>query len=275
MHKINDFKIKFPKSISKKDLKSFFKKKGLGKILDYVDDDFEQREKDPRVSLKAQPPDLNDLYRLYQFITLNKRTMPMEFGCGFSTLIFATAVKENENLFRKKNKSKKPFERCNHPFQLFTVDNNKRFMSLSKKRIEKSFKKKLKINFHFSDAQMTKINNNIAVEYKKLPRVNPDFIYIDGPSQWGVKGQINNINTAHSDMMPMSCDLIKIENFLTPGTIILLDGRTANARFLLNNFKRNWKYFEDVKNDQNIFLLSEKPLGKHNIKQLKYYKFLK
>ena len=278
MYKVNKFKIKFPKKISKKKLRNFFKIKGLGKLLDFVDDDFDNNEIDPRVSSKAQPPDLNDLYRLYQFIVLNKRTMPMEFGCGYSTLVFAAALKENEKSFKSKSKNnykKKPFERCEYPFQLFTIDNNKKFLKISKNRINKLFKKKLKINFCFSEAHMTNINENIAVTYEKLPQINPDFIYIDGPSQWGVKGKINNITTAHPDMMPMSCDLIKIENFLTPGTIIVLDGRTANARFLYNNFKRHWQYFEDKENDQNILVLSESPLGKHNIEQLRYYQFIK
>ena len=41
MYKINKFKIKFSKKISKKKLKNFFKIKGLGKLLDFVDDDFD------------------------------------------------------------------------------------------------------------------------------------------------------------------------------------------------------------------------------------------
>ena len=69
------------------------------------------------------------------------------------------------------------------------------------------------------------------LEYEKLPRVNPDFIYLDAPNQWKLSGLINNFTTAHPDMMPMSCDIIKFENFLTPGTIIVSDGRTANSFF--------------------------------------------
>ena len=40
-------------------------------------------------------------------------------------------------------------------------------------------------------------------------------------------------------------DIIKIEYFLTPGTIIITDGRTANAQFLKDNFQRNWIYEYD------------------------------
>ena len=37
-------------------------------------------------------------------------------------------------------------------------------------------------------------------------------------------------------MMPMICDILKIENFLTPGTLIVSDGRAANIKFLRDNF---------------------------------------
>ena len=34
------------------------------------------------------------------------------------------------------------------------------------------------------------------------------------------------------DMMPMVSDILRIEFYLTPGTIILSDGRGANVDFL-------------------------------------------
>jgi hypothetical protein len=114
-------------------------------------------------------------------------------------------------------------------------------------------------------------NGNFAHEYKTLPRVNPDFIYLDGPSPFNVKRKINNFTVASKDMMPMSCDILKFENHLTPGTIFLIDGRTANARFLKNNFRRNWKEYYSFKEDRTIFLLNEKPLGPFNLEQLKFY----
>jgi hypothetical protein len=111
-----------------------------------------------------------------------------------------------------------------------------------------------------------------ATEYMKLPLVNPDFIYLDGPDQYKIFGSINNFSTRHSDLMPMSCDILKFEHFLLPGTIILIDGRTANTRFLKVNFQRNWLYFYDKNSDQNVFYLNEKPLGKHSENLLNFYK---
>ena len=63
----------------------------------------------------------------------------------------------------------------------------------------------------------------------------------------------------------------KFENFLTPGTIIVSDGRTANCEFLLNNFKRQWIHHFDRKFDQHIFYLNSDSLGKYNKLQLKFY----
>ena len=69
----------------------------------------------------------------------------------------------------------------------------------------------------------------------------------------------------------MSCDILNFEYFYTPGTIIICDGRAANAKFLKDNFKRKWLYKNDKINDQHIFVLIDSPLGKYNNLQLKYY----
>ncbi len=100
---------------------------------------------------------------------------------------------------------------------------------------------------------------------------NPDFIYLDGPDQFKVKKDINGISTKHDDLMPMSCDILKIEYFLIPGTIILVDGRGANVKFLRDNFKRNWVYRYDKSFDQHIFYLNDPSIGKYNDRMLKFY----
>ena len=119
---------------------------------------------------------------------------------------------------------------------------------------------------------MTLFNDKICTQYKKLPLCNPDFIYLDGPDQFNVKKDISGITLKHKDMMPMVCDILKFEYFYTPGTIIISDGRSANAKFLKDNFKRKWRYIDDQKNDQHIFWLDDPTLGKYNTEQLKFYK---
>ena len=119
---------------------------------------------------------------------------------------------------------------------------------------------------------MTTYNNKFATEYKKLPLCNPDFIYLDGPDQFKINKLNNNFTTAHQDMMPMVCDILKMEYFLIPGTMILVDGRGANASFLKNNFQRKWDYKYLIKSDQHLFVLNDKPLGPMNKKLIKFYK---
>ena len=178
-------------------------------------------------------------------------------------------------LLINKNKYLKKIEnlRYQNPFKIFILDNEKKYLNICEQRIKKIFKKNSSYaNYNFSEVQMSLFNGKISNNYKKLPMVNPDFIYLDGPDQFKVKGKINNITTAHKDFMPMASDILKIENFLIPGTIILVDGRKANARYLKRNLKRKWTYKEDNKFDQTFFLLAEKPLGKINLKLLNFYK---
>ena len=119
---------------------------------------------------------------------------------------------------------------------------------------------------------MTTFNDRFCTEYDKLPLVNPDFIYLDGPDQFKIKNKLNNFTTNHTDMMPMVSDILKFENFLIPGTVIVVDGRTANSFFLKNNFQRNWIYNYDKSNDRNFFYLKDDSLGVHNDELLKFYK---
>ncbi len=263
-------KIKLPIKKNKRDVEKFFVKKGLKSIIEMS----KGRPYSGNKMLVSEPfkPNLNDLYNLYQYVFLNKRTTICEFGSGWSSLIFNLALSDLKKKYSKDVKNL----RNNNPFELFIIENEKKYLKITKNRITiynnlLKLKKLSKINFFYSDVQMTLFNNRICTEYKKLPLCNPDFIYLDGPGQFKVKKNINGISTRHFDMMPMNCDILKLEYFYKPGTIIVCDGRAANAKFLKDNFKRNWKYYNDKKNDQYIFYLADPSLGKYNDLQLKFY----
>ena len=106
--------------------------------------------------------------------------------------------------------------------------------------------------------------------YKNLPNICPDLIYLDGPDQFSPAGDVRGVNTRNPDRLPMSADILAIENFLLPGTLIVVDGRTANSRFLKANLQRNWYYHHSYKYDQHYFELLEKPLGIYNKKQIDF-----
>ena len=264
-------KIKIPPKKNNKFLKNFFIKKKLKFVIDL------SRKRIDRVNQLRENekyfPDLNDLYRLYQFLLLNKRTTVFEFGSGWSTLMFSLALKELKDKFSKEVKQL----RRNNPFELIVLENQKKYLNITKNRINKinqklKIKKPIKINYNISDVEMTILNDKICTQYKKVPLCNPDFIYLDGPEQFNVKKNINGISTRHKDMVPMVCDILKFEYFYTPGTMILCDGRGANAKFLKDNFKRKWEYINDRPNDQHIFWLNDPVLGKYNKLQLEFYK---
>lgn len=212
-------------------------------------------------------PNLKDLFFLHQYIILNKRLTILEIGTGWSSLVIQHAL----NLNKKKFLLKVLKIRKKNLFEMFVIDNNRFYLNIAKKRSELVFGKSKKKNFIFSEAEMVSFNGRFASQFKTLPLCNPDFIYLDGPSPLSVKKKINGFTTNHPDLMPMSCDILKFENFLCPGTIILIDGRTSNARFLKNNFQRNWKYFYNSKNDHNLFYLDEAPLGEYNKNLLNFY----
>ena len=81
---------------------------------------------------------------------------------------------------------------------------------------------------------------------------------------------MRGISTRHLDRLPMAADILPIEHFLLPGTLIVLDGRTANARFLKTNLQRDWCYSYSTEFDQHFFELKEEPLGPYNKKQVEF-----
>lgn len=262
-------KIKLPLKKNKTQLVNFFKgfkdaeinkmiKASKVKDLDLNKKMFKQKT--------SYKPQLNDLYRLYDFIVKNRRLCVLEIGCGWSSLVINKALAKNKKEFSKKLSKIRNFNKFKH----FSLDNDKFYI----KKIKSKTNNNNISSFIFSKCRLAKMNYNIVCEFEKLPNINPDFIYIDGPDIFKINGKINNISYKSPDRIPIFADILKIEYQLLPGTIILMDGRTTNARFLKDNFKRNWRYVHDFKNDQNFFILDENPIGKHNLNQLKFYGFL-
>tara|TARA_Y100000768_G_scaffold385023_1_gene370237 strand:- start:1591 stop:2394 length:804 start_codon:yes stop_codon:yes gene_type:complete len=264
-------KIKFPKKINKKKLDNFFISHGMRAIVDFPKKKPNLINSFYNIGKKPEQPDLLDLYRIFKFITLNKRTTVLEFGSGWSTLVIQEALRFNKINHSHKIKNL----RRNNPYELFVLETNKKYLEISKKRINNfnyKFKKnKIKLNWTLSKVKMSEFNGYYCTKYDKFPLCNPDFIYLDGPSQFDVKASLKKFSTAHKDMMPMVGDILAMEFFLIPGTIILTDGRSANAEFIKKNFKRKWFHKWLKKDDQHIFMLVDNSLGTLNDRLIKFY----
>jgi len=189
-----------------------------------------------------------------------------DFGTGYSSLVMVNALAQNARLYSQEVNQL----RRNNPFELHSLDNEYKYIQISENRIPHNLRSHA--YFHFSKVSMATFNERVCTYYDQLPLISPDFIYIDGPDQFNTVGDIAGWSTRHKDMMPMSADVLRIEHFLTPGTIMVLDGRAANARFLKCNLQRAWLYQYDELYDQHVFILDEPPLGKYNRRQLEFYK---
>ena len=247
------------------ELKKFFEKKNLKEIVN--NSQIKINKKDTRKSKTPHIPDLADLYIIYNLIFENNRINILEYGTGWSSIIILKAL--NDLKIRNKNEH---YTRVSKPYSLTIVDDSKYFMKISKKRILKYFKNINNLNMCFSEASMQKLNDRYITLYDKHPVINPDLIYIDGPSQWNIKGRINNFTVNNFEMMPMMADILAYEYYLTPGTIILCDGRTNNINYLRDNFKRKWLHKHLKWADMHVLYLKEKALGVWNKEQLKFYK---
>ena len=240
---------------------NFFKRKHLDKL-------FNKKYKN------VYPPNIKDLYFIFKIITLFKRINVLEFGCGFSSIIIKKALEDNKLKYKNTN-----FEEMGlkNTFQHFILDDQIKYIKIAKNRNSEYFKKNnIQQKYIFSNCEMTSFNNPVCTQYKKLPNIIPDFIYLDGPDLNKIHGNFNGINISkNKDFTPMSCDILKIENILLPGTIILIDGRGLNSSFLRNNFKRNWIYFYNVFSDQHIFYLNDVSIGNKNSKLIDFYNFIK
>lgn len=220
---------------------------------------YEAVDKDNKIPFSSE---YDDLIRLHYLVISRKVTTILEFGVGKSTIVFDNALINNKILHE--DFCKKHLRRGNL-FECHSIDNNIDWINSVKTKYETK-----RVSFSFTECIVSEFNNRICTLYKKIPNICPDLIYLDAPDQFSPKGNIRGISTNHVDRLPMSADILCFENFLLPGTLIVVDGRTANAIFLKNNLQRDWKYYYSEIYDQHFFELNEKPLGPYNKKQLDF-----
>jgi len=207
--------------------------------------------------------ELPDLCRLHWLVLSRKVFNTLEIGSGFSTIFIADAKYILKKYFKKVENI-----RCEKQFHIYSVGENKHFLNITKKRIPKNLSNYISLIFNKVD--IINYQGRFALKHKNLPNISPDLIYLDGPSLYSAKKKFMGFAFNNISRVPMSADILFFEFFLEPGTFILIDGRGANAEFLKNFLKRNWKYFYDKKGDCHYFELIEKPWGEWNRRKLKF-----
>jgi hypothetical protein len=267
--------------LKKFNLKSFEDASKINLYLEYFDlkiylkkikEDFLKKIEKPflrTVSKKELKPfdyELSDLCRLHWTILTRKAINTLEFGSGFSTVFMADANFILDHFFSK-DVTEMRYEK---KFHVYSVEESKKYLKITQKRLPVYLKKYVTIVF--SKIDIVEYNGRYASRYRNLPNISPDLIYLDAPSLYFSKNKYKGFSFNHIHRVPMSADLLFIEYFLQPGTAIIVDGRTANSRFLKDHFKRYWKYRHDYSSDSHYFELSDSPWGIYNYNKLRFSK---
>lgn len=247
--------------MSEQELKDYYHQEGLDLYFEVPKD-----ERDAFDAVKADvkapiPPNLGDIVRIHKLIREQKSFTVLEFGVGFSTYVIADALKKNKDDWE--TLSPKPVVRNRFMFKCFTVDSSKEWLERTASRLPDSLKSF--VNFSFSRVTIGTFQGQICSYYDTLPDIVPDFVYLDAPDPNAVEGTINGLSFKCDERTVMSGDLLLMEPTFLPGTTILVDGRTNNARFLENNFKRKYEIHWDRSGDVSVFTLNEERLGKYNL----------
>lgn len=219
---------------------------------------------DPSFSL-PYPPILDELAFLHQLAVSRRVFTILEFGCGYSTEVFATALKNNHNAYLQKGS---PELRKENKFEIHSLEESEKYKNVLKSRVNPELVSYM--NIHRQNVIMSTFQGRFCTQFSELPNICPDLIYLDGPSQNAPKNTINGISTHGKDRVPMAADILFFEHFLHPGCLIVADGRDANVRFLKSNLQRNWAYTYEQSLDKHCLELVEAPLGPHNKKVIDY-----
>lgn len=213
------------------------------------------------------PPDLSDLYFLYCLIRDTAVVSILEFGSGWSTLVQAIALSENRAAMTSDYVVRHP-----NPFQLLTIEADPLWLDTALSRIPAVALSVVRP--HLAAPRLVEIHGVFVSVFADLPYFSPDLIYLDGPDPDQVAGTIDGFSAARGEHgMPMSGDILRIEPYLWPGTVIVTDGRSANARMLETALQRQWQCLHDPFGDRTIFRLAEPHLGhvsrSHDITRLR------
>ena len=209
------------------------------------------------------PPQWGDLARLHWICLSREVVNVVEFGSGQSTAVIAHALELNETVL---SEWVAKHRRHTNPFTLTTVDESSSWLEVALSRVpERLLGRIYAVN---APVRVGLFAGRVCSFYENVPDLVADLVYIDGPSQYGYQDPEGIFDFGKPHLMPMSGDILPVEHFFEPGAIVVLDGRTSNARFLQANLQRSWhhKFLRD--GEAHIFELQEESLGPVNSNRL-------
>ena len=185
----------------------------------------------------------------------------LEYGSGWSTTVIYNALNLNKERLSAGNSSNLILDNHPNPFFFKTIESRKYYLNIAKSRLQKNGK----INFRGMIARQntTTINGSLCHISRRLPTEKFDLIYIDGPNPEHVKNNEKIKYKFNQNIPPLNADPVIMEPTFWPGTFIIVDGRRANVEFLLLNFKRSWREYQNS-NDQTLLIQNSSVWGTRN-----------
>lgn len=198
------------------------------------------------------PPRLYDLYVLHREIRRAKPKVVLEFGSGFSTLIIAHA------LFQNAEEERAAKGEIAKPGKCWTLDANSAWMENTKQKIPVPLADF--VDIRYCQSSVTILNGQLCHCFDKLPNINPEFVYLDGPSARDVQGTQYGLGftlESGGHRRSISADLLLLEPALCRNFRMIIDGRYENAVFLRTNLRREYRIQYDKIHDFWTFHLIE------------------
>ena len=200
--------------------------------------------------------EIDDLFHLYSTVRKASCVSVLEFGTGWSTLVLALGLHENARFFGEEHLRS---VRHPNPFQLLTIDASDHWQRVALSRVPDYLRSTIRTVS--CEVGLVDRFGGVVHVFDSVPEFAADLIYLDGPDPEQVGGLVGGFEYREVHTLPMGADILRIEPHLWPETMIITDGRTANARFLASNFRRNWQVLHDPFGDRTTFRLEETPFG--------------
>jgi hypothetical protein len=243
-------------------MKHIIKVKSKGEFVDFIEN-FHSPEED----VDFYKPEIDDLYFLYELTRKKVVVSVLEYGSGWSSLALNLALFENRQSF---DSTFTNIVRHPNLWSHLIIDADKVFLDKSISRINgrQYLLGATGIQAICEITEESDGSTEVVASWSHLPKLVPDLIYVDGPDDNQIVGSHKTFSYGADFMPPIFNDLIKIEHFLWPETLIVFDGRTAHARYLLDRFHRNWNFWHDPFGDRTIMRLEETPFGEISAKHM-------
>ena len=194
---------------------------------------FESLPGEPRT---PSPPDINDLVRLHRIV----RRAPLRHGARVRHRLLHHRARPRA--WRRTSASTAPLLRERLTPELPAVPGvqrrRQRALDRAHARIASRRAWRARVHLTHSPVSATTFGGRLCHTYDRLPDVVPDLIYLDGPTRPTSRARSAGSPSPIPERTVMAADILVMEPTLLPGTVIVVDGRESNIRFLTRNLQR-------------------------------------